>query len=279
MAALQDHSASVTFASTCRRPGDSGESALATENIRKAYELRDRASDNERFFITAYYDGRATGNQEKAQKTCEAWALAYPRNFVPHAMLSGFIYPASARYQQAGDDAEKAIELAPDMAIGYLTLGYSYIYRNLPAEAGKAAQRASERHTEDPFLSILRFDVAFLEDDKAEMARQMALAQGKSGTADWIFDREAFVLANSGHLREARKMSRHAVDYSVEAGHRKGRLYSKPERHCGKRCSGTPPRPERGRWQPFSLPETGRCSTVRRLHWPFQAIPPRHLSS
>ena len=52
--------------------GTTGESDLATENIRKAYELRDRASDKEKFFITAYYDGRATGNQEKAQQTCDA---------------------------------------------------------------------------------------------------------------------------------------------------------------------------------------------------------------
>lgn len=210
----------MAYASLGLMYGTTGESALATENIRKAYELQDRASDNERFFITAYYDGRATGNQEKAQKTCEAWAQAYPGNFVPHAMLSGFIYPASARYQQAGEDAEKAIELAPDMAIGYLTLGYSYLYRDLPADAEKALQRAYERNTDDPSLAILRFDVAFLQDDKAEMDRQVALAQGKSGTADWMSDREAFVLANSGRVRDARKMSRHAVDYSVEAGHR-----------------------------------------------------------
>jgi predicted Zn-dependent protease len=81
-------------------------------------------------------------------------------------------------------------------------------------------QRASKRNIEDPFLSMLRFDVAFLKDDKAEMERQGSLAHGKSGTADWILDRGAFVLANSGHLREASTMSWHAVDFSVKAGHR-----------------------------------------------------------
>jgi predicted Zn-dependent protease len=59
-----------------------------------------------------------------------------------------------------------------------------------------------------------------MKDDKAGMARQMALAQGKSGEEDWISDREAFVLSNSGHLHEARKMSRRAVDVAQEAGHR-----------------------------------------------------------
>jgi DNA-binding winged helix-turn-helix (wHTH) protein/tetratricopeptide (TPR) repeat protein len=196
-----------------------GESALATENIRHAYQLRDRASDHERFFITAYYDGRATGNQEKAQKTCEAWAQAYPQAFMPHAMLSGFIYTATGRYQQAAEEAEKAIQLSPDAAIGYVQLGYAGVYLDRVAQSEEALRRASERKIEDPFLSMLRFDLAFLKDDPAEMEKQMALAQGKFGKADWIFDREAFVLANSGHLREARKMSQHATDFAQEAGH------------------------------------------------------------
>lgn len=54
--------------------GSTGESDLAAEYTRKAYELRDRANDSERFLITAYYDGRTTGNQERALQTCEAWA-------------------------------------------------------------------------------------------------------------------------------------------------------------------------------------------------------------
>ena len=52
--------------------GATGESNLATENTRKAYELRDRANDNERFFITAYYyycvinDGRSKLDSKEA---------------------------------------------------------------------------------------------------------------------------------------------------------------------------------------------------------------------
>jgi eukaryotic-like serine/threonine-protein kinase len=209
----------MAYASLGLMYGTTGESALATQNISQAYRLRDRASDNERFFITAYYDGRATGNQEKAQKTCEAWAQAYPHAFVPHAMLAGFIYPATGRYQQAAEEAERVIQLSPDVAIGYVQRGSAGLYLDRVAESEEALLRASERNIEDPFLSMLRFDLAFLKDDKAEMERQMALAHGKSGTADWISDREAFVLGNSGHLREARKMSQQAADFAQEAGH------------------------------------------------------------
>jgi eukaryotic-like serine/threonine-protein kinase len=219
-AAEIDPNFAMAYASLGLMYGSTGESALATENSSKAYELRDRASDHEKFFITAYYHGRATGNQEKAQQTCEAWGQVYPRDFVPHAMLSGFIYPSTSKYQRAAEEAEKTIHLAPDNAVGYLNLGYSNVYLDRPAEAERALRRASERRIEAPLLSLLGYDVAFMKDDKAGMARQMALAQGKSGEEDWISDREAFVLSNSGHLHEARKMSRRAVDVAQEAGHR-----------------------------------------------------------
>ena len=200
--------------------GSSGESALGTENISKAWQLRDRASDYEKFFITAYYDGRATGNQEKAQVTCETWAQAYPRDPIPHAMLAGFIYPAFGKYEEAAEAGEKAIQLNPDFAFGYVNLGHAYLHLGRPAEAEKVLRRASDRKIEAPYLSLLRYDVAFLKDDKAGMEREAALSKGKSGTQDWIFDHAAFVIAYAGHLQEARRMSQRAVDFAQEAGHR-----------------------------------------------------------
>jgi tetratricopeptide (TPR) repeat protein len=200
--------------------GATGESNLATENIRKAYELRDRANDNERFFITAYYDGRATGNQEKAQQTCEQWAQIYPREWTPHSFLSGFIYLVLGRYEKAAEEGRKAIELAPDANTGYFLLGYNLVYLDRPGEAEDVLRRASERKMEAPFLSHLRFDLAFLKGDSTGMQREVAEAEGKPGAGDWMSDRQAFALAYTGHLREARRWSQRASDLARQAGHR-----------------------------------------------------------
>src|SRR6202166_815203 len=197
-----------------------GESNLATENTRKAYELRDRANDNERFFITAYYDGRATGNQEKAQQTCEQWAQIYPREWTPHAFLSGFIYLVLGRYEKAAEEGHKAIDLAPDTYTGYFLLGYNLVYLDRPGEAEDVLRRASERKMEAPFLSHLRFDLAFLKGDSTGMQREVAEAQGKPGAEDWMSDRQAFALAYTGHLQEARRWSHRASDLARQAGHR-----------------------------------------------------------
>ena len=200
--------------------GTTGESDLAAENIRKAYELRDRASDKEKFFITAYYDGRGTGNQEKAQQTCEQWAQIYPREWTPHTFLSGFIYLVLGRYEKAAEESRKAIELAPDTYTGYFLLGYNFVYLDRPAEAEDVLRRASERKMAAPFLSLLRFDLAFLKGDSAGLQREAAAAQGKPGAEDWISDRQAFALAYTGHLQEARRWSQRASDLARETGHR-----------------------------------------------------------
>jgi serine/threonine protein kinase/tetratricopeptide (TPR) repeat protein len=210
----------AAYASLGLMYGSIGETELGTENARKAYQLRDRASDNEKFFITAYYDGRATGNQEKARQTCEAWAQAYPREWTPHSFLGGFIYPVLGEYEKAAQEAQKAIELAPDFGVGYALLGYSSLGLDRLGAAEDAARRASERKIEIPLLTLLRYDIAFLKSDNAGMQREVAAARGKSGAEELISDHQAFALAYSGHLQEATKMLGRANDLAQQAAHR-----------------------------------------------------------
>ena len=61
-----------------------GESELSAESTRKAWLLRDRVSDRERFFIDFTYDRQVTGNLEKAYQTLELWFQTYPRAEQPN---------------------------------------------------------------------------------------------------------------------------------------------------------------------------------------------------
>jgi hypothetical protein len=60
-----------------------GESVLSAENATKAWQLRDRASDPERFFIDFLYDRQVMGNLGKAYQTLELWHQTYPRGDKP----------------------------------------------------------------------------------------------------------------------------------------------------------------------------------------------------
>jgi len=205
-----------TFASAYavlgRMYGDIGESVLSAINTSKAYQLRDHASDQERFFISLSYDLQVTGNLERGQQTCALWVRAYPRAWVPHGLLSGDIYPATGRREEAVEEAKIALGIDPDFSIGYVNLALSYMALERLDEAEHTLQRAFERKLEIPDLSVLRYVIAFLKGDKAGMEQEAMLARERPGMDDWIRNSEGFVLAYSGRLRAARKMSHAAAD-------------------------------------------------------------------
>jgi len=200
--------------------GHTGESGLAAEHTAKAYALRERASENEKFFIGAYYEGRTTGNQEKAEQICQAWSRAYPRDVTPHAFLSGFIYAGLGKYERAVAEAQRVIEIDPDADIGYSNLAFNYVYLGRLGQAQETLRRAGDRKLEMPDFVVQRYDLAFLKSDDAAMALELALAQSDPEAEDWISHHEAFVLAYTGHVREARKLSLQAGELARQAGHR-----------------------------------------------------------
>jgi hypothetical protein len=64
-----------------------GESERGVEAARKAYALREKVSERERFFIEGTYYQFATGELEKAAQTYELWEQTYPRDDAPHRRL------------------------------------------------------------------------------------------------------------------------------------------------------------------------------------------------
>jgi serine/threonine protein kinase/tetratricopeptide (TPR) repeat protein len=200
--------------------GDGGESGLAAENTRKAYELRERASDAEKFFILAYYDGRATGNLEKAEQTCGLWVHTYPRERLPHSFLAGFIYLASGRYEKSIGEAQRVMEIDPDSIFPYTVLAGDYIALERMDDAENAIAMGTARKLDSPQFTALRYDIAFLRGDAGGMEREVSVAKSGPGGEARIVNHEAFAVAYTGHLQQARQLSRSAVDAAQQAGHR-----------------------------------------------------------
>jgi tetratricopeptide (TPR) repeat protein len=123
-------------------------------------------------------------------------------------------------HEKAAEEAQKAIELAPDFGVGYALLGSNSLSLDRLGAAEDAVRRASERTIEIPLLALVRYDVAFLKGDIGGMQREVAAARGKSGVEELISDHQAFALAYAGHLQEATKMLRRASDLAQQAAHR-----------------------------------------------------------
>ena len=195
-----------------------GESVQSLESTRKAYQLRDRANDRERFFLTTLYHRDVTGNLEKAQQTLELWAQTYPRDRDAHGLMSGFVSQGSGQYEKSLEEAKIAIGIDPDFSPGYINITSAYFYLDRPAEAKATAQQAFERKFEVPEFLLLQFYLAFLKGDRSGMDRAAAQAKGKPGAEDWMEHSEALVQARAGHLRAAEEMSRRAVELAQQAG-------------------------------------------------------------
>jgi eukaryotic-like serine/threonine-protein kinase len=208
----------MAYASLARTYADLGESSLSAESARKAWELRDRASDAEKFTIASNYETQVTGDLEKTREICQSWAQTYPRNPDPHALLTAMVYQPLGNYEKSIDEAKTVIQLDPDFFPGYVNLAGTYLSVERPEEAHKIIQRAVERKLQNPFLLLVQYSLDFLKSDRAGMDRDAALSRGKPGTEQWIADQESFTLAYSGRLQQARKESRRAADLALQAG-------------------------------------------------------------
>jgi eukaryotic-like serine/threonine-protein kinase len=210
----------MAYASMGRAYADLGEAALSAESSARAYELRERASDPEKFWIAAAYDTQVTENLDRAQQTCEVWAQTYPRDPMPHGFLAGVIDPVLGRYEEAIHEATRAREIDPSFAIMYFVLAARHQALGRLEEAQNSFRMASEQGLEIPDFLLGKYDLAFLMDDKTEMERTFELARGNPSAEEWIANHAGSVLAYGGRLQEATKMSQQAEELAQRAGHK-----------------------------------------------------------
>ena len=94
---------------------------LSAESATKAWQLRDRVSDRERFYIDFTYDRQVTGNLEKAYQTLELWSQTYPRRGAMLAnaqgLLGGISTHGTGRFERAIEAAQEGIAADPDLAM------------------------------------------------------------------------------------------------------------------------------------------------------------------
>jgi serine/threonine protein kinase/tetratricopeptide (TPR) repeat protein len=197
---------------------DIGEPSIAADYTRKAYELRDRTSEPERYFISDRYNNKVTGNIEKAEQYCELWIQAYPRAVDPRDNLAGAIYPVVGQYEKGVVEGREAVRLDPNSPVHYALLAFDYISLNRLDEAKATFAQALERKMHYSLFPIGLYEIAFLQNDAPGMAQQVAQSRGIRGVEDEMLDLQADTAAYSGQLGNARELTRRAMDSAKLAG-------------------------------------------------------------
>jgi tetratricopeptide (TPR) repeat protein len=194
-----------------------GEVARGASAARRAYELRGRTSEWEKFYIAAFYDALFTGNMEAARASSELWAQTYPRDETPQSFLI-------VAYMQLGEN-EKALTAAQEAlkrdlgpaVLRYYRLVVAYRLVNRLDEAQAAVGEARAYHRDGPALQLALYRVDFLQHNTAGMQHIAASLMGKPSFEDRILFDESLTAAYGGELGKARELVRRAVDSAQRA--------------------------------------------------------------
>jgi eukaryotic-like serine/threonine-protein kinase len=197
-----------------------GESALGRQSLLKAYQLRHRASDVERFRIDTLYDRDFTGNLERERRTLETWAESYPRDPAAHTLLAGLALSSTGQHELAIAETEKGIALDPDLTPAYVNRAFHQLMLNRLDDALLTVRLAADRKLESAELVLTQYFVAFLTGNENELKRTVTAARKSPATEDTISHIEALALARSGQLQDARRMAALAVQIAEKSGRR-----------------------------------------------------------
>jgi DNA-binding winged helix-turn-helix (wHTH) protein/tetratricopeptide (TPR) repeat protein len=195
-----------------------GQRGLASDSIRKAFELREHVSEWEKFAIESRYYNGVVGNLVKAREIYRLWAQIYPHEAIPLSVLGQEIDPQLGRYDDALVDNREALRLRPWDPEDYEGLVVAYINLNQLGNARVTADEVDKKKLESTDLHAHLFHLGFLQKDEGEMARQVAWSVGKEGVEDLLLSYQADTAAFSGQLEKARELSRRAVASAERAG-------------------------------------------------------------
>ena len=183
----------------------------SAEYARKAYDLREKVSERERFSIEGNYYLSATGELEKAAQTFELWKQTYPTDEVPYADL-GFVSSCLGNLEKSLEESREALRVEPNDANNYLNVAGSYISLNRLDEAEEVFKQAEERKLDSESLLQYRYQLAFLKGDTAKMTQLASAAMGKPGAEDLLMAAQADTEGWSGKLKNAHELTRRAMD-------------------------------------------------------------------
>ncbi len=205
-----DPNFAVAYARVGQAYANVGETDLAVENTKKAFALRDRVSELEKFYIDTHYYNIVTGELDKDVAAYDLWKKTYPRDSIPSNNLA-VDYGLEGKIEQAVDESQETIRLAPNEALGYQNLGFAYLAMNRLAEAKAVREKQVALKIDVVHDHADLYSIAMLEGDTNAMQREVDWSRGKPDEFDML---QAMAEANAftGKLEKAREIYRREAD-------------------------------------------------------------------
>ncbi len=196
--------------------GNLSQSKQQRDNLTKAFDLKDRASEREKLYISAHYYSEATGEADKSIAIYEQWKQTYPRDIIPWDNLS-LAYEYMGQPEKAVANASEAMRLDPKDRFSYQNLSDAYLRLGRYDEARAILDQASAQKLSTHSDSGTRYGLAFARGDEASMQSAMEAAKGTS------FEPIMFLIKGSsqcavGKIRDARQSYSQGLMSAQKAG-------------------------------------------------------------
>lgn len=176
----------------------------------KAFDLRDRVSERERFYISEKYYNYVLGDVDKAMEVLQTWTRLYPNDFIPHNNLA-LRYQELGRYDDALKHALEAVRLSPNNTAARDNLIGTFSSLGRFDEAGEALEELRKLYPNGTAVHFTDYHLAFIRGDRAVMERESQWARGKPVEADFM-SMEASAAAALGQLKKAEELRKRTFE-------------------------------------------------------------------
>jgi serine/threonine protein kinase/tetratricopeptide (TPR) repeat protein len=185
----------------------------AAEPFTKAFDLRERVSEREKFNITARYYQHVVGDVDKTLETLELWKQTYPRQWQPRYDLASF-YNNVGQHEKAVEEAQEAIRLNLHGLLPYSQLANAFAQLNRFEEAKATIEEALARG-QPIFVRSLIYRIAFVQGDRARMQQQIDGARGQPDEERMHYE-EGRVAMFNGQISLAEKSFRRRIELAEQ---------------------------------------------------------------
>ena len=187
-----------------------------SEYYKKAFDLRDHASERERHEITGGYYDTVTGEQEKAIQAYMEYIRSYPRQANAYNRL-GNVYASLGQYDSATEQYQQAVRVDATYLVPYMNMGNSLIALQQFAESRAAIQKALPARADDFLVHNTLYILAFFDSDTAGLAEQQKWYETHPDAEHFGLSLMADTEAYAGRLEKAREITKRAVTSSIKA--------------------------------------------------------------
>jgi eukaryotic-like serine/threonine-protein kinase len=195
---------------------NSGEEQRAVEYMKKAFALRGRVSEREKFGIDEGYYWMVTGELDKEMEAEESFHSAYRREAEPVNNLAVDYCFALGQFEKGIELGNEAIRLSPHQRGAYGAVGCGYLGLNRPEEAKSFLEKELPANPEMTSIHFLLLATYSFLGDEAGMQRQVkwATRDGSPEGVGLLVYGAAGAAIHAGKLRQARELVTQAVEIS-----------------------------------------------------------------